>query len=284
MGDVVTIRELWSQTADVLGARHEARWLCEVAVALDGDEFDSALDEPATERMVAHLDAMVARHRAGEPLQYVLGRWGFRHLDLAVDRRVLIPRPETELVAETAIRLAGEVDGGRTVADLGTGSGAIGLSMAVELPLAGTTVWITDVSDDALAVARANLAGIGRAARNVRVGVGSWFDALPAGVTFDVIVSNPPYVAEGSPLLDRSVLDWEPAGALFAGPDGLDAIRLLVAGAPPHLRGGGWLVLEHGLDQGAAVRALLDAAGFVDVATHPDLAGHDRCAVGRFDP
>ena len=281
MDDVVTIRALWSQTADVLGARHEARWLCEVAVALDGDEFDAALDEPATERMVAHLDAMVARYRAGEPLQYVLGRWGFRHLDLAVDGRVLIPRPETELVAEAAIALARAVDGDRCVADLGTGSGAIGLSLAFELPLAGTTVWITDVSDEALAVARANLAGIGRAARNVQVGAGSWFDALPADSTFDVIVSNPPYVAEGSPLLDPSVLDWEPAGALFAGPDGLDAIRLLVAGAPSRLRSGGWLVLEHGLDQGAAVRSLLATAGFVDVATHLDLAGHERCTVGR---
>jgi release factor glutamine methyltransferase len=274
--DTVTIRELWAQTADVLGTRHEARWICEVAVALDGTEFDAALDEPATERMVAHLDAMVARFRAGEPLQYVLGRWGFRRLDLAVDRRVLIPRPETELVAEAAIELARAVGGERTVADLGTGSGAIGLSLAVELPLAGTTVWITDVSDEALAVARANLAGIGRAAVNVHVAAGSWFDALPAGVVFDVIVSNPPYVADGSPLLDASVRDWEPAGALFAGPDGLDAIRLLVAGAPRHLRPGGWLVLEHGLDQGPSVRSLLELAGFDAIETRVDLAGHER--------
>jgi hypothetical protein len=172
----ISIRELWSQTSAVLGARHEARWICEVAVALDGDEFDRALDEPVTARMVAHLDAMVARYRAGEPLQYVLGRWGFRRLDLAIDRRVLIPRPETELLADAAIRLAAAVPGERVVADLGTGSGAIGLAMADELPLAGTTVWITDVSDDALAVARANLAGIGRAARNVLVAAGSWFD------------------------------------------------------------------------------------------------------------
>ena len=104
--------------------------------------------------MVAHLDAMVARYRAGEPLQYVLGRWSFRHLDLAVDRRVLIPRPETELVAGVAIELAAAIGPPRLVADLGTGSGAIGLSLAAELPLDGTTVWITDASEDALAVAR----------------------------------------------------------------------------------------------------------------------------------
>lgn len=277
----LTIRELWAQTTDVVGSRAEARWLCEVAVALDGDEFTEGLDEPATERMVAHLDAMVARYRAGEPLQYVLGRWGFRRLDLAVDRRVLIPRPETELVAEAAIELARAVPAGRVVADLGTGSGAIGLSIADELPLDGTTVWITDVSDDALAVARANLAGIGRAARNVQVAAGSWFDALPAEVRCDVIVSNPPYVAEGSPLLDDSVREWEPAGALFAGADGLDAIRTIVVGAPAHLRPGGWLVLEHGADQGDAVRALLADAGYRSVETRRDLAGLDRCTLGR---
>ena len=280
-GDAVTIRELWAQTADAVGSRAEARWLCEVAVALDGDEFSEGLDEPATERMVAHLDAMVARYRAGEPLQYVLGRWGFRRLDLAVDRRVLIPRPETELVAEAAIALARAAPGGRVVADLGTGSGAIGLSLAVELPLDGTTVWITDVSEDALAVARANLAGIGRAARNVRVAAGSWFDALPPDVRCDVIVSNPPYVAEGSPLLDDGVREWEPAGALFAGADGLDAIRALVAGAPGRLRPGGWLVIEHGADQGGAVRDLLLAAGYRRVETRQDLAGLDRCTLGR---
>jgi len=105
----VTVRELWGQTSEALESRHEARWLCEVATALDGDEFDARLDEPATERMVAHLDRMVARYRAGEPLQYVLGRWGFRRLDLAIDRRVLIPRPETELVAGVAIDLAASV-------------------------------------------------------------------------------------------------------------------------------------------------------------------------------
>jgi release factor glutamine methyltransferase len=277
----LTLRALWSQTAEVLGARHEARWLCEVATSLDGTEFDAALDQPVTERMVDHLDSMVARYRTGEPLQYVLGRWAFRRLDLLVDRRVLIPRPETELVAEVAIELARRANAPRLVADLGTGSGAIGLSMAVELPLEGTTVWITDASADAMAVARANLAGIGRAAANVVAVEGAWFDALPVGQRFDVIVSNPPYVAERSPLLDDSVGEWEPGSALFAGPDGLDDIRHLVADAPAHLVDGGWLVLEIGADQGEPVRALVDHAGFVDAEIRPDLAGHDRIAVAR---
>jgi len=276
----VTIRELWSQTAEVIGARHEARWLCEVATALDGEEFIVGLDTHATERMVAHLDAMVARYRAGEPLQYVLGRWSFRRLDLAIDRRVLIPRPETELVAEVAIELAREVAAPRLVADLGTGSGAIGLAMADELPLDGTTVWITDRSADALAVASANVTGIGRAARNVRVAGGSWFEALPQGERFDVIVSNPPYVAEGSPDLEPSVAEWEPVAALLSGPDGLDAIREIVEDAPKHLKLGGWLVLEIGADQGAAVRELL-AADFDEIQIRPDLAGRDRIALGK---
>jgi release factor glutamine methyltransferase len=277
----VSFRQLLVQTADAVGSRHEARWLCEVAAGLDGDEFDAALDEAATVRMVAHLDDMVARYGTGEPLQYVLGRWSFRHLDLAIDRRVLIPRPETELVAGIAIELAAQVPAPRLVADLGTGSGAIGLSIATELPIDGTTVWLTDVSDEALAVARANLAGIGRAAPNVRIGAGSWFDALPGDERFDVIVSNPPYVADASPLLDASVVAWEPATALFAGTDGLDDIRVLVAGAPTRLRAGGWLVLEIGADQGNAVASLLRDHGFVDVAIRPDLAGHDRIAAGR---
>ena len=276
----VTIRELWSQTTEVIGARNEARWLCEVATALDGEEFIVGLDEQATDRMVAHLDAMVARYRAGEPLQYVLGRWSFRRLDLAIDRRVLIPRPETELVAEVAIELARQVEAPRLVADLGTGSGAIGLSIADELPLDGTTVWITDRSEEALAVASANVTGIGRAARNVRVASGSWFEALPEDERFDVIVSNPPYVAEGSPDLEQSVAEWEPVEALLAGADGLDAIRQIVQGAPDHLKAGGWLVLEIGADQGEAVRELL-RSGFDHIEIRQDLAGRDRIAIGQ---
>lgn len=281
-GTTVTWRELWAQTSDVVGDRVRARWLCEVASAsVDGDDFVEHLDEPATVRMVAHLDAMVARHRSGEPLQYVLGEWSFRHLTLAVDRRVLIPRPETELVAEVAIDLAAACAPTRVVADLGTGSGAIGLSLAFELPRRGTEVWLTDASREALDVATANLAGIGPAAANVRVAHGSWFDALPDDVQFDVIVSNPPYVAVGSPDLDDMVGDWEPAAALFAGRDGLDDIRVLANGAPDRLRPGGSLVLEIGSDQRRAVEDLLERAGLVDVEIRPDLSGRDRIATAR---
>lgn len=281
--DTVSWGSLLAETRRRVGDDATARWICETASG--AETLAEVLGEPATVRGVAHLDSMVARHLAGEPLAYVLGRWGFRRLDLAVDRRVLIPRPETELVAEVAIELATAVRAERgsvVVADLGTGSGAIGLALADELPLTGVEVWLTDVDPGALDVARSNLAGIGRAGANVRLAdPGSWFAPLPDGLVVDVVVSNPPYVAEGSPLLEESVLAWEPSAALFAGAEGLDAIAELAAAAPAHVRAGGWLVLEHGADQGAAVSELLVASGYVDVAIRPDLAGRDRIAVAR---
>ncbi len=278
----VSWRELWNETAARTG-RPQAKWMCEVASGCDGDEFLDELDRPATERGVAHLDAMLARLAAGEPLQYVLGRWGFRHLDLMVDRRVLIPRPETESVVETALELARSMPRPLVCADLGTGSGAIGLSLAAELPVDGVTVWMTDRSNDALDVARANAAGIGRAAANVRLAEGDWFAALPdelCGV-FGLIVSNPPYVNDDDTELEAIVRDWEPALALFGGDDGLDAVRRLASAAPRWLQPGGWLVVEVGSSQGRRVVELLDAAGLTDVGVRQDLNGLDRIAVGR---
>jgi release factor glutamine methyltransferase len=281
----VTWRELWNETATVVG-RPQARWLCEVASGHDADEFLALLDRPASDRGAAHLDAMLARQAAGEPLQYVLGRWGFRHLDLMVDRRVLIPRPETELVVDVALRLARSQPAPLVLADLGTGSGAIGLSLAAELPVDGVTVWMTDRSSDALDVARANTAGIGRAAANVRIVNGDWFDALPNDLegTIAVVVSNPPYVGDDDSGLESIVREWEPADALFAGADGLDAIRRLIAESPRWLRRGGWLVMEIGSTHGRPVSELLSAAGFDDVEIVADLAGHDRVAIGRRVP
>jgi len=274
-----TWRALLADTVARLDDRQAARWMCEVASGTD--RLEAVRDEPATAGMVAHLDAMIARYLAGEPLAYVLGRWSFRHVDLAVDRRVLIPRPETEVVAGVAIDLARGLPRPAVVADLGTGSGAIGLSLADELPVEGITVWLTDASADALDVARANLAGLGRRAANVRVAGGHWFDALPTGTSLDLVVSNPPYVASGSADVAPSVVAWEPHEALFAGADGLDDIRAIVAASPGWLRPGGWLVLEIGADQGEAVDRLLVDRGYTDVAIRPDLAGRDRVALGR---
>lgn len=269
--------------AGVPSPESDARWIVEEASGNEGGEFLLGLDQPATNRGVARFDRMIARREAGEPLQYVLGRWSFRHLDLFVDARTLIPRPETEVVAGLAIdeldRVREERPDSAVVADLGTGSGAIGLSIAAERP--GTAVWLTDRSEDALAVARANVAGVGRAGTAVRVVAGSWFAALPAELTgqLSVVVSNPPYVAAGDDL-PAEVRDWEPGGALVSGPTGLEALLVLVDAAPTWLVPEGALVLELAPHQGEAV-AEAAATRFVEVSLHPDLTGRVRAVVGR---
>ena len=283
MTDASTWREVLTDTAAALGDEREARFICEHAAGLNASEFAGAIDEQLTQRMGLHVQEMTRRRLAGEPLQYVMGRWAFRHLDLMVDRRVLIPRSETELVAEAALTIARTCAAPRVVVDLGTGSGAIGLSLAHELPLDGTTVWLTDASADALDVARANLAGIGRAGSNVRVAQGSWYAALPTSLrgSIDVIVTNPPYIAIDDPQVEQIVAQHEPHQALYAGADGLDAIREIVADAPVWLRRGGALVCEIGHRQGEAVRELMITAGLHDPGVRQDFLGRDRIALAR---
>lgn len=226
----------------------------------------------------ARFDALVERRAAGEPIAYLTGRRGFWTLDLQVGPDTLIPRPETELLVEQALaRLP--ADGPARIADLGTGSGAVGLAIATERPAA--SVLATDVSDAALAVARANAAAAGL--ENIEFRQGDWWAPLQ-GERFDLLASNPPYVAEEDPHLEQGDLRFEPTLALVSGYDGLDAIRLLAAGAPVHLNPGGWLLLEHGLDQGPAVRALLRDAGLVQVGTARDLEQRDRVTFGRRRP
>lgn len=282
-GSTLTWRALWTEISDALGNANEGRWICQEAGGLDSIEWASSLDEPVTERAVARVDSMVARRRAGEPLQYVLGSWPFRTVELMIDRRVLIPRPETEQLAELAIAAARDAGPERVVVDLGTGSGAIALACAAELPIDGTTVWASDVSPDAIAVARANAAGLGRAAANVRIVEGSWFGALPADLMgcVDVVVSNPPYIAAGDPEVDPSVSDWEPHLALFSDTDGLGALRHIILSARDWLAADGVLLLEIGYRQGPEVRAMLEAAGYRDVAIRADLSGRDRFAYAR---
>lgn len=283
----ISWRELWDRTASQTG-RAEARWLCEEASGCFGEEFLEVVDDAASERSVAHLDAMVARVQSGEPLQYVLGHWSFRRLDLFVDKRVLIPRPETELVAEHAIALtrllaAEGVERPLFVADLGTGSGALGLSLAAELPDGMVEVWLTDSSPDAIDVARANTAGLGMSGACVRFGLGSWFAALPVEMRgqLALVVSNPPYIAPDDPQVADVVRDWEPHSALFAAGEGLADVREVVLGAVEWLRPGGWVVVEIGAGQRAAVVELMTAAGLAQVEVRTDLAGLDRIAIGR---
>lgn len=224
------------------------------------------------------FDALVARRARGEPVAYLTGSRGFWRFDLAVTPDTLIPRPETELLVEEALRRLPARQSLR-VADLGTGSGAIALAIAGERPLAAVVA--TDRSEAALAVARGNARALG--AGNITFLCGDWYAPL-RDQRFDLIASNPPYIAEGDDHLQRGDLRFEPRGALTPGGDGLEAIRILAAGAPGHLRPGGWLLLEHGHDQGDQVRALLAAAGLVDVATSADLERRDRVTLGRWAP
>ncbi len=260
----------------------DARRLVERASGLEGVELVMGLDRPAPQRGVAHLDAMVSRRARGEPLQYVVGCWGFRHLDLLVDARVLIPRPETEQVVEVALAELGTAAGTApsVAVDLGTGSGAIALSLAVEVVTA--SVWATDVSPAALAVARANLAGIGRPAARVRLAEGDWFGALPADLAgrVDLVVANPPYVATADPL-PAEVADWEPEEALVAGPAGTEHLARIVAEAPEWLSPAGSLVLELAPHQAEAMVVAARSAGFTAADVRPDLAGQDRVLVAR---
>jgi len=229
-----------------------------------------ALPEPAAE----HLLALLARHAGSEPMGYLLGEQAFFGLNLQVDERVLVPRPDTETLVRWALDLIDTLPQPTTLLDLGTGSGAIALALKSQRPNAA--VRASDTSEAALTVARSNAERLGLA---VVFYSGDWFDAIP-DMRFHLIASNPPYIAE----LDRhlSALRHEPISALTAGPDGLADIRRLVNGAPDHLHPGGWLLLEHGHDQAEAVYALLQARGFEAVTSRNDLTGIARCGGGRW--
>ncbi len=281
----VTWRDLLAEATERLGEGGQvadARRIVEEASGAGAAELALVLEDPVTEGGMARFDAMLARREKGEPLQYVLGHWGFRQLDLMVDHRVLIPRPETEQVVEIALD---ELDrlGGREVStnvvDLGTGSGAIALSIATER--VRTAVWATDASPDALEVARANLVGAGRVAARVTIAAGHWYAALPASQRggFHLIVSNPPYVAT-SVKLPAEVADWEPSLALLSGPDGLEDLRRIISGAPEWLESEGVLVCELSPEQADAA-ADLAARRFQHVRIESDLTGRARALVAR---
>ncbi len=242
----------------------DATWL----VAHSGDELS---DDEA-----AQFDALIAERVRGVPVAYLIGSRGFWSMDLAVNSDVLIPRPETELLVELALQRI-PPDMGMEVVDLGTGSGAIALALARERPRA--RVLACDASVAALEVARGNAERMGIA--NVSFAQGDWYAAV-GDVRFALIASNPPYIAIGDAHLARGDLRYEPALALSSGVDGLDAIRTIIAGAPMHLLDGGWLLLEHGWDQADAVRELLKAVGFTNLATYRDLGDRDRVSLGCF--
>jgi release factor glutamine methyltransferase len=267
--------------AGIDNAEQEARWLVQRASGLEGADLIAGLEEPAALGDATFFYDMLERRLRGEPLQYVLGSWGFRVLDLRVDNRVLIPRPETEALTQMALEECRRLDARRAV-DLGTGSGAIALALAVEWT--GIEVWATDISPDALAVAETNVAALGRIGEAVRLAQGSWYDALPAelGGAIDVIVSNPPYVAEFEVEdLPEDVRAWEPLDALVSGPTGLEAIERIVADARLWLAQPGSLLVEIAPHQAAEAEAMARAAGFGSAAVWPDLTGRDRILLAR---
>ncbi|AGZ37061.1 MULTISPECIES: peptide chain release factor N(5)-glutamine methyltransferase [unclassified Pseudomonas] len=214
------------------------------------------------------------RRRAGEPVAYILGQQGFWKIDLEVAPHTLIPRPDTELLVETALQL--QPASPARVLDLGTGTGAIALALASDCPAWQVTA--VDRVDEAVALAERNRQRLGL--DNVKVLASHWFDSL-AGQRFDLILSNPPYIAAEDPHLAEGDVRFEPSSALVAGPDGLDDLRIIVDQAPEHLLPGGWLLLEHGYDQATSVQALLTARGFTEVASRKDLGGHERITMGR---
>jgi len=234
-------------------------------------------DQPIGEDEAARLELLLRRRLAGEPIAYIVGKREFFGLDFEVSEAVLIPRPDTELIVELAIERLPQR--GRLL-DMGTGSGAIAVSVAHARPDAAVTA--LDVSEAALAVARRNAA---HNATNNRAGVrflhSDWFGALDAGEGFELIASNPPYIAAGDEHLSQGDLRFEPTGALTDHADGLSALRTIVQGSPAHLVPGGWLLMEHGYDQAASVRALLDAGGYREVQSWRDLAGIERVTGGR---
>lgn len=249
--------------------------------------LSSLLDKPRTylvawpetqlsPKQTQSFQTMLERRATHEPIAYITGCREFWSLNLEVTPDTLIPRPETETLVEVALE---HIPKGKpmNIADLGTGSGAIAAAIASERPMCH--IIATDFSPNTLRVAERNFHRLGLS--NIQTSMGEWCNALPAGEKFDIIVSNPPYVAEGDGHLAHDGLPWEPQRALRSGDDGLDDISRIITDTPEHIAPGGWLLLEHGFDQGSRVKSLLRLAGFSAIHTSHDLSGRDRVSTGH---
>lgn len=268
------IQTLLAGISDV--PRLEAELLLMQVLQVDRGFLLRESDQAAAPTIIARLEEMIAERLGGRPLAYLLGHWAFWNLELAVSPAVLIPRPDTEILVESALeRLPPTFKG--NILDLGTGSGAIALALARERPQA--RVFAVERSARALAVAQNNGQALGLSVRWLQ---GDWFAPLATDLRFDLIVSNPPYIAADDPHLNA--LQDEPLEALISGPDGLDALRHIIHTSPDHLKPGGHLLLEHGFEQGQAVRDLLSAAGYQQVETGLDLGGRERVSGGQLPP
>lgn len=257
--------------------RLDAECLLAHSLGVTRSHLYARADEQVAKTAASKYRQLIERRARGEPLAYLTGRKEFWSLDLRVSPATLIPRPETEGLVALALARA---EPGAHIVDLGTGSGAIAIALGTERPEA--VILATDASAAALAIARANASNHGLAnLRFKRVQDARDWYAPCRGQLFDLIVSNPPYVPDTDPGLNGGQLRFEPRAALAAGVDGLDDIRKIVAGAPAHLAPGGWLLIEHGMEQGPAVRDLFDQAGFAAIETCRDLAGLERVTLGR---
>jgi release factor glutamine methyltransferase len=286
-GEVWTVLRIMRWSGEYLEAkgvergRLDAEHLLSHALGVPRLQLYLQFDRPLEPEELDDFRPLLRRRAEREPLQYILGRAAFRELDLRVDPRVLVPRPETEVLVEEVLSWAkARPEGALTALDLGTGSGAIALSLLEEGPFA--RVVATDASEEALAVAADNARETGHEAR-IDLRCGSLFGPLARGERFDVVVSNPPYVAESeATTLEPEVGVWEPAGALFGGPDGLSVLRAIVADAGPFLHDGGLLALEVGAGQADRVMAEVEATGgYDDVRVRRDLAGRQRVVTAR---
>ncbi|MGH8678025.1 MAG: peptide chain release factor N(5)-glutamine methyltransferase, partial [Burkholderiales bacterium] len=254
--------------------RSEAAYLLRAVTGKKLAQLIAHSDERLTAKQSRRFLALVKRRRKGEPVAYLIGRREFYGMDFEISPASMIPRPETELLVELALDRIAE-DAPARILDLGAGSGAIGVSIAALRPM--VEVLAVDRSSECLALAQRNAQRLLENEKRVSFRRSDWFKALD-GERYELIVSNPPYIAEQDPYLEQGDLRFEPRAALAAGGDGLDAIRHIVAQAPHHLEKGGWLLFEHGYDQADAARSLLQGAGFSDLVTGKDLAGIVRVA------
>ena len=282
----VSWKELLAETGRLLkgdNSELEAKWMIE---EVSGVEYPEGYKEQAKPIQLKRLKGMIERRVAGEPLQYVLGRWQFRELDLFVDDRVLIPRPETEILVGYALdeckSKKDDLDTTRSinVADLGCGSGAIGLSIVRETQ--NVSVWCTDISEGAISVARANLAGLGMAGQRVSISQGSWFEALPEEMLekFDIVISNPPYIGD-SEELPLEVSDWEPLSSLRSGPLGTEDLSFLLNNSIDWLSADGQLILELAPMQADAMVKEAESLNYREIQVRHDLAGRERVLIAR---
>lgn len=257
-------------------ATREAELMLCRATGLTRTQFRTYPEKDVSDTQQKQLSAWVQRRLQGEPLAYILGDTEFYGLKLSVTPDTLIPRQDTELLVDAALELIPE-RAPWTVLDMGTGTGAIAIAIAYYRPIAQVTA--LDASKAALAVAQDNACAL--RLPDIRFIHSDWFSAL-GQQRFDMIVSNPPYIAQNDPHLQQTSLPYEPISALTSGVDGLEDIRLLVQQAPKHLKLNGWLLLEHGYDQGVAVRQLMQSAGFNAIATHRDYSNNDRITLSQF--